>query len=127
MGFLPITSFVAVIAAVSLVALSIPVTLRRMAVGVGTGTGGDQSLERRIRTQGNFIEYVPLALILLGLAESAGVAAAWLWPSAAALIIGRAAHALGMVRRSTPLRAVGMVGTYTALLVPAAALASRLV
>ncbi|MEX0408967.1 hypothetical protein ABGN05_25330 [Aquibium sp. LZ166] len=55
---LPVTSAVAALAAVALVLLSVRVSLRRMAVGTRIGTGDDETLLRRIRAQGNFIEYV---------------------------------------------------------------------
>lgn len=64
---LPITSTVAAFAAIGLIALSVPVSLRRMAVKQPLGPGDDPALLRRIRAQGNFTEYVPIVLILLGL------------------------------------------------------------
>ena len=79
-------------------------------------------LERRIRAQGNFIEYVPLAVILCGLAEYRGAGSAWVWTIAGLLILGRAAHAAGMLSGVLPLRALGMLGTYGSLLIGAAAL-----
>lgn len=123
---LPITSTFAAIAAAALVALSLPVSLRRMKTRIASAMDGDESLARRIRAQGNFIEYAPLALIVLGLAEANAVAAGLLWALGAVLAAGRTAHAFGMLRGSTPLRAVGMVLTYTTLLVGAGALPTRI-
>lgn len=119
---LPFTAHVAALAAVALVALSIPVSLRRKAVDTRIGFGTDETLLRRIRAQGNFTEYVPLALILLGLAEYRGVGSAWLWAISALIVVGRALHVAGMLSGSTPIRASGMVGTYSALLTGAAAM-----
>jgi len=119
---LPITSMVAALAAISLIALSLPVSLLRMKVGTEIGVGDDPALLRRIRAQGNFVEYVPLGLILLGLAEHRQVATALLWTIAALLVIGRALHAAGMLSGLTPVRAAGMVTTYGALLAGAGAL-----
>lgn len=119
---LPITSLVAALAAVSLVALSLPVSMRRMKVGTEIGMGDDPALLRRIRAQGNFIEYVPLGLILLALAEYRAVAAGLLWAIAGLLVVGRLLHATGILSGSTPLRAAGMMATYGALLVGAGAL-----
>ncbi|MGV1682401.1 MAPEG family protein [Sphingopyxis sp. NJF-3] len=93
-----------------------------MKVGTEIGVGDDPALLRRIRAQGNFVEYVPLGLILLGLAEHRQVATALLWTIAALLVIGRALHAAGMLSGLTPVRAAGMVTTYGALLAGAGAL-----
>src|SRR5690606_15202022 len=71
-SMLPITSVVAATAAIALIPLSISVSFQRMKTGVGVGFGDDETLMRRIRAQGNFVEYVPLALIVLGLAEYRG-------------------------------------------------------
>lgn len=119
---LPITTMIAALAAVSLVALSLPVSLRRMKVATDIGMGSDPALLRRIRAQGNFIEYVPLGLIVLALAEYRGVATNLVWSVAGLLVAGRLLHATGMLIARTPVRAAGMVATYSALLVGAGAL-----
>ena len=36
------------------------------------GEGGDAALQRRVRAQGNFTEYVPMALLVIGAVEAAG-------------------------------------------------------
>ena len=119
---LPITGTVAALASVALVTLSIPVSLRRMKVDTRIGMGNDPILLCRIRAQGNFIEYVPLALIVLAVCEYRGVAASWLYTIAVLLVLGRALHVAGILSGVTPIRASGMVGTYSALLVGAAVL-----
>lgn len=117
MTVLPITSIFAAAFAVALVALSIPVTVRRVKTGVPVGESDtDATLRQRIRAQGNFIEYVPLALIALGLVE-AHAAPAWIVLAiGGALAFGRLLHAIGMLRASAPLRGFGMILTYLALL-----------
>ena len=116
---LPITTFLAAAATLALVGLSFAVSLRRMKVGVDVGLGNDLGLLRRIRAQGNFIEYVPLALILSGLAEYRGATSMLLWGFAGLLLLGRAAHAAGMLTGTTGLRAIGMLSTYAAMLLGA--------
>ncbi|HTV67370.1 MAG TPA: MAPEG family protein [Rhizobiaceae bacterium] len=118
----PVTSMVAALAAAALVFLSISVSLRRKRVGVRLGLSDDPTLMRRIRAQGNFIEYVPLALIVLALAEYRHAPAVLLWTIAGLLVVGRGLHYAGIVTATTPLSAPGMVGTYGALLVGAATL-----
>jgi uncharacterized membrane protein YecN with MAPEG domain len=116
---LPIASMVAALAAVALVALSVSVSLRRKKVGVRIGFGEDLLLMRRIRAQGNFTEYVPLALAVLTLAEYRQAPATLLWVVAGLLVAGRCLHFAGIMTGSTVLRAPGMLGTYGALLVGA--------
>lgn len=113
---LTITSIFAAILGLMLFALSFQVSLRRMKVGANDGDGGDETLRRRIRAQGNFIEYAPLALILLALVEMAQAQTWSLWGLGGLLLAGRAAHALGMLAGSTPLRALGMIMTYSSIL-----------
>lgn len=114
MFVLPITSFFAAAAAIGLVTLSVPISLRRVKVGV-VGNSNDEALHRRIRAQGNFIEYVPLGIIALGLVE-AHTAPTWLVAAiGGGLSLGRLLHAIGMLRASASLRGFGMILTYLAL------------
>jgi uncharacterized membrane protein YecN with MAPEG domain len=65
------------------------------------GSGGKEELERAIRAQGNFAEYVPFGIILLAALELNG--APW-WLVAIpglTLIIGRLIHAQGITYTST--------------------------
>ena len=124
---LPITSLMAALAAVALVLLSLPVSLRRIKARVNLGDGGDALLQRRIRTQANFVEYAPMAVILVGLVELAGVDARVVWTLAGALALGRALHVFGMLRGVLPPRMAGMVLTYTGLVAGAVILVAAVV
>ena len=96
------------------------VGLRRVA-RINLGDGGNQEMTRRIRVHGNFIEYVPLTLILMALAELQGQPAWAVHLIGACLVIGRLAHAYGVGK--TPqimkLRVLGMMLTFTALTIGA--------
>lgn len=120
---LPVTSLVASLAAIALIVISVSVSLCRMKFGTKIGFGSDETLMRRIRAQANFTEYVPLVLILMGLAEYRGAASHWLWLLAGLLIAGRLLHYAGIITGSTAMRAPGMIGTYGALLAGACVLA----
>jgi hypothetical protein len=87
--------------------LSVRVMRARQEAGVAIGTGGNPMLERRIRVQANFAEYVPLALILLLLMELRGHAAWYLHLLCLALLAGRAAHAWGVSQQPDDMRARG--------------------
>jgi uncharacterized membrane protein YecN with MAPEG domain len=119
---LPVTSLFAALFALMLVALSFIVSGGRMKAKVNLGDGDNVMLLSRIRAQGNFVEYVPMGLILLGLCEAGGRAPLLLWTLGIALLLGRLSHAVGMMASVTPLRAAGMLLTYLALIAGAAAL-----
>ena len=123
----PITSAVAALAAVALVGLSVPISAQRFKAKVSLGHGRDKDLECRIRTQANFVEYTPMTLIVMGLAEANGAPAAAVWAIAAAVVVGRAAHAFGMLSGALHPRQLGILLTWVALLGAAGVLASRLV
>jgi uncharacterized membrane protein YecN with MAPEG domain len=95
---LPITTLYAGLLGLLLLALSMAVSRHRMRARVSLGTGNDPQLERAVRAHGNFVEYVPFALILLALAE-AQAAPGWLVHAlGAALLLGRLLHVWGMSR-----------------------------
>lgn len=67
---------------------------------IGLGDGGDRSLERKIRVHANFVENVPVALLLLGLLELSAIDARLLWAFGGTLLFGRVLHAHGLSRTS---------------------------
>jgi len=117
-----ITSIIAAALTLIFIKLSFAVISLRRKNKVGLGSGGHEDLERAIRTQGNFAEYVPLGVVLIACLELNG--APW-WLVAIpgiALIIGRLIHAKGM---NTPppdfsKRVLGMKFTFLTLIALAA-------
>lgn len=67
---------------------------------VGLGDGGQETLGRAIRVHANSIENVPLALLLLLLAELTGTPALVLHVAGITLLIARLLHAWGLTRGS---------------------------
>jgi uncharacterized membrane protein YecN with MAPEG domain len=122
---LPVTSVTAAIAALMLIALSVPVSLRRAKVKALSGDAGDVTLQRLIRAQGNFTEYTPIGLILLALVEVGVTPVGLLWTIGMLLVIGRGLHALGMLRGSLTVKALGMLGTFASLAIAAGVLLLR--
>lgn len=115
-----VTPIIASILTIVFLQLSFAVIRLRRKNKVGIGSGGHDELERAIRAQGNFAEYVPIALILLFLLEF-NSAPVWLVGIlGAALIIGRMIHAKG-INQPPPhfrYRIIGMrltIGTLIAL------------
>jgi uncharacterized membrane protein YecN with MAPEG domain len=113
-----VTTIIACVLTAIFIKLSFAVIALRRKNKVGLGSGGYEDLERAIRAQGNFSEYIPIGIILLACLELNG--APW-WLVAIpgiALIIGRLIHAMGI---NTPppdftKRVLGMKLTFGALI-----------
>jgi hypothetical protein len=99
--------------------LTMRVAMRRGQTHIVLGTGGDVELERRVRAHGNFIEYVPLAIILLGFMEAQRNSMYLLHALCILLLIGRICHAIAISRTGSegPLRGLGMMLTGTVLII----------
>lgn len=84
---------------------------------ISLGTGGDTVLERHVRAHGNFAEYAPLGLLLIGLLEMNDFPVPAVAGIAALLFSGRLLHAcaLSSPRPRPSLRVIGMGLTFTAL------------
>jgi len=91
-----ITGLYAGLLGLLLILLYIRVSQRRLATKIGMGSGGDAILEQRIRAHGNFIESVPIALILLYLFEQSGADAIYVHAFGVLLVLARVAHAQGI-------------------------------
>lgn len=112
-----ITALYAGILAIILVALSMRVIRHRISGRVSLGDGGG-ALSPVIRAHGNFIEYVPMALILIGLLEARGTAGWLLHGLGIVLVVARILHPFGlMMKPPNPARAVGVTGTLLVIVV----------
>lgn len=117
MSALPVTSAVAGLFAILLVLLSTQTSLRRARLNAVFGDAGDDVLRRRIRAHGNFSEYAPLALIVLGLTEYHGASVVFAGTLGAAFAVSRIMHAIGMLyARTAALRAVAMLLNHASFL-----------
>jgi len=112
------TSIIAAILTIIFVKLSFAVIGLRRKNKVGLGSGGYDDLERAIRAQGNFAEYVPIGLILIACLELNG--APW-WLVAMpgiTLVVGRLIHAVGINQPPPDFskRILGMKLTFSTLI-----------
>jgi uncharacterized membrane protein YecN with MAPEG domain len=80
------------------IALGLNVVRFRITREVGIGDGGDKDLKRAIRVHANFIEWVPFALLAIGMAELRGVSETTVGILGAVLFVSRLGHAVGFSR-----------------------------
>ncbi|OZB12838.1 MAG: hypothetical protein B7X55_13830 [Rhodobacterales bacterium 34-62-10] len=90
---------------------------------VMSGDKGDPVMANAMRLHANFAEYVPLAVLLMLLAEMQGAPALAVHVLGAMLLLGRIMHALGMASlpHKSPLRGGGALLTFLVLLFGGAA------
>lgn len=110
-----------------MLAYRVTVYRRRFGVGIGSGSAaGEQEnkqvLSRAIRAHANAVEYLPIAILLLALAELTGMTALWLHGLGIVLLVSRVLHAWGLSHSSGKSlgRFWGTLLCWTAILVLAA-------
>lgn len=113
-----VTSIIAAVLTAIFIKLSFAVIALRRKNKVGLGSGGHEDLERAIRAQGNFAEYMPFGILLIACLELN--AAPWwlvLLPGIT-LIIGRLLHAIGINQPPPDFskRVLGMKFTFNTLI-----------
>jgi len=95
---------------------SLRVSQLRWKHNVLLGDGGQPELARRMRVFGNFIEYVPLGLILLIALEFVQTPSWYVHFSGFTLLAGRSLHALAFGNNQPRTQIFGMVLTHISLL-----------
>ncbi|KEF30929.1 MAG: MAPEG family protein [Gammaproteobacteria bacterium] len=118
----PVTGVFAAVIGILLLVLSAQVVKYRLKYRKGMGTNDDVAFEAAVRAHANLVEYAPLGLIMLGLAELNGVPAGLVYWTGMGLVVGRLLHAFGMIngRGGTHwARMIGIVLTWLAILVAA--------
>ena len=95
---LPITALYAGVLAIFALVLSARAGSYRGKVGVSVLYGDpiNWELAQRVRAHQNFLEYVPVLLILIGISELNGASSTYLHSVGALLVISRIAHAIGI-------------------------------
>ena len=86
---------------------------QRGKAGVSVGDGGNPELVLAMRRHANFLEYVPMLLILFGALEINGVSPTALHAMGASLVVARICHAVGLESDTIQNagRMVGALGT----------------
>ena len=115
-----VTAVIAAILAFIQIAITMRVGLMRMSSKISLGDGGNKELTKRIRGHANFIENVPMALMLILLNELSGLDDNWLYALGGGLILFRVLHYISIVFNVHGLvRPIGMTGTLLTMLVSA--------
>jgi len=98
--------------------LSMNVIRNRFRYRQSLGSGKEARLEKAIRIHGNFSEYVPLILILMGFLEMGGSGHGEMHFFGVCLLLGRGLHVIGLVTKegANLARQVGMLATFTSLI-----------
>jgi uncharacterized protein len=91
-----ITALYAASLAFMMAALSIHVTMLRAKTKISLLDGGNHQLTERIRRHGNFIENVPMVLLLMLIAEMLGTSGTWLHGIGGILVVARLIHIFGI-------------------------------
>ena len=91
-----VTAIIASLLTIIFIKLSFAVIGLRRKNRVGLGSGGHDDLERAIRAQGNFAEYVPFGIILIACMELNNAPWWLVLIPGVTLIIGRLIHAVGI-------------------------------
>ncbi len=115
----PITALYAALSGLLVLALAFNVVRYRFGRGISLGDGGDARITRAVRAHGNAVEYIPLALILIGLLEGNNANAWALHLYGALLVLGRVAHAWGMTGPGSEVnnfRKFGIIATWAVFL-----------
>jgi uncharacterized membrane protein YecN with MAPEG domain len=124
MIFPKLTAYYAALFAIILVFLSARVVVGRVRHKVHHGDGGVDTLNRMIRAQANFTEYVPFALFLTALIEGGGAPAQTVHMLMVPLLVVRVAHPIGMMApvmsaQQFTLRGVSAIVTWLVIAVAA--------
>lgn len=113
-----ITIFYTSILVIIFLILSALAITARVKSGINLGLSSDHDdLTKKVRAHGNFAEYIPLALLMLVLAEVSKFPSVALHIYGVALIVGRLFHVFGIYSGKTkiPYRVIGMSITLTAM------------
>jgi uncharacterized protein len=109
--------FYAAICGLMLMGLTIYVVQGRVSMRIGVGDGNNALMLRRIRIHANFVEHVPMALLLIYFVQQAGYSFWIVHTLGALLVLARIFHiwALSKTGGPSPQRVVGVVGTLAVL------------
>lgn len=112
-----LTPLFAAVLALIYVALTVNVVRFRFAGRISLGDGGNKRLNTAIRAHANFIEYVPIALLMMWFLESLTLSPGQVYWVGIILVVARIFHIAGMFypKQLLVLRQLGTVATLAVL------------
>lgn len=113
------TGFYAGLLALLYVYLAVRVIKVRVRTKTKLGDGNHPELANAIRAHGNFAEYVPFALLLMGMLNFQGLSPVLIHVMGCVLVLGRVIHAYSITKDILKLRPVGMGMTFTVIVTAA--------
>jgi uncharacterized protein len=113
---LNVTPIYTALLALMLIPLTVRIVKLRYKHRVSLLDGGQDELTSAIRAHGNFVEYVPLCLLLLAFSELNNAPVWGLHILGATLLIGRLLHAYGIHKKALKPRRIGMLCTFGCLI-----------
>ncbi len=120
MMIVPVSAVFAAVLGLLLLVLSFLVSRYRLKFRQGLGVSDDIDFQAAVRAHANLVEYAPVGLIMLAIAELNGVPGTLVYWTGMAFVAGRLLHAFGMINgRGGPhmARMVGILLTWLAILV----------
>jgi uncharacterized membrane protein YecN with MAPEG domain len=113
----PIVALYGALNAIFNVVLASRVSIARRRAQTSLGLGTDPALLHANRAHANNAEFVPLALVMLLIAELQGGGSTALHSMGGALLVGRILHVIGIPRKApNPYRALGATMTWGVIL-----------
>ena len=100
------------------ITLSLRIIFLRNTLKIGLGDLGNEKLFRAIRVHSNFVEYVPMSILLFSFIEFKGGSLLLCHGLCGSLIIGRVTHAYGVskIKETFYFRQIGMALTFTPMI-----------
>jgi uncharacterized membrane protein YecN with MAPEG domain len=130
MTFPALTAFYAALLALFYAGMSLWVIMGRVSDDVLHGDGGHQGLQKRIRSHGNFAEFVPLTLLLIAFLEAGGAGRTLVQTLLVILLVARLLHPIGLFAQKNSVqqfacRGGGVFGTLGVMITAAIMLLVR--
>lgn len=111
-----VTALYAAILSLIMIWLSTKVIAQRKAGQIKYADGGHPALIIARSAQSNAVEYIPITLILMALAEYNGALLVWIHVLGVLFVVGRIAHARAILSDTLPWRVRGMMLTFGVIL-----------
>jgi len=110
---MPLVSIYLPVFGILFLILSVRALLTRRRLQIAVGDDGNIEMKRAMRVHANFIEYTPIAILLIYFLEQAVGSVIWIHVLCVALLVGRAVHAYGVsqVKENLRFRVIGMALT----------------